>query len=163
MPLEDICDFQELFEHTSRLIETYSTEVLYVCSCSYYRKHANCHHATILSILIGPRFTLPAFLDERKIPKHARKDAKSRMFAERERVKETERRKKLVYTLLTSSEISPATVLHSFFRFPALSLPPPSFSRRIRSAVLARQTLGVALCRAIGAPQSPGSFGNDTK
>jgi hypothetical protein len=99
--LEDLCDFQELFDHTLRLIEPYSNEVLYVCSCSYYRKHANCHHATILSILTGPRFTLPAFLDEHKIPKHAKKDDRSRSFAERQRVKVSERRRKLVYTILT--------------------------------------------------------------
>ena len=120
IPLENLCDFQELCDHTSRLIEKYSDEVLYVCSCSYYRKHANCHHGTILSILTGPRFKLPDFLDERRIAKHGRKDAKTRTFADRERAKETERRKKLVYTLLSSSEVSPST-----FSFSCPSLTPP--------------------------------------
>ena len=110
MTLESICDFQEFFDHTSRMVNPYSDEVLFVCTCGPYRKNANCQHSTILSILTGPRFTLPAFLDERKIPKHARKDAKSRTYAERERIKEKDRRKKLVYTLMTSSEVCQGTL-----------------------------------------------------
>ena len=109
IPLETLCDFEELFDHTSRLVEKYSDNVLFVCSCSHYRKHANCHHLTILSILTGPKFTLPDFLDERKIAKHAKKDAKSLTYAERARDKATERRKEMVYTLLTSSEVTPCS------------------------------------------------------
>ena len=110
IPMEELCDFHELFEHSSRLLEPYSNEVLYICSCTYFRKHAICQHSTILSIFTGPRFKLPATLDERKIPKHARKDDKSLKFAERQRAKVSARRRKLVYTLLTSSEVCPSSL-----------------------------------------------------
>ena len=105
IPMDELCDFHELFEHSSRLLEPYSNEVLFVCSCTYFRKHAICKHSTILSIFTGPRFKLPAALDERKIPKHSRNDDKSLKFAERQRAKVSARRRKLVYTLLTSSEV----------------------------------------------------------
>ena len=68
IPMDELCDFHELFEHSLRLLEPFSNEVLFVCSCSYFRRNAICKHSTILSILTGARFKLPAALDERNIP-----------------------------------------------------------------------------------------------
>ena len=103
------------------MLEPFSDEVLFLCSCTYYRKHCICGHCCLLSLLTGKRFTLPPTLDERPVPKHQRKDARSKVIAERMQKKTVERRRQLVYSLNTLVRHS----LHTFTFHVALTFCPP--------------------------------------